>query len=360
MKGERRLLSVGSTATCASKTGKRYILGNGGDVAVSIASDGSFQATERPATNRYSSSSKGSSSMYEGFNSTIREEPPPYTSPVRQRYESFENPLGGNGSTSFESGDEERVSSGNSQFGTALYDFTVGGDVEGVCIELYCEVSFTASSTSSVEIKMSYHAFDLTHDFVDLLVNNYLLSPNLQLSLTAGEDVEIDYEVDGWFYPSTLAAHPHPSPSLRRPRCSSPSPSRPSSIHSITVFITPDASNLANPYRQTTPSARRPLPTVTQPPATLAARRPASGDPRRLSPVSGDLSGTLLAAVSVICCCFCGLICSCLANTWSNLYSTLLFRLISCAGVLVFLLLLFLFTGNRDILMFVAASVLLA
>ncbi|KAI8571234.1 hypothetical protein RHMOL_Rhmol01G0103400 [Rhododendron molle] len=79
---------------------------------------------ERPATNRYSSSSMGSSSMYEGFNSPNREEPPPYTSPVRQRYESFENPLGGNGSTSFESGDEERVSSGNSQFGTALYDFT--------------------------------------------------------------------------------------------------------------------------------------------------------------------------------------------------------------------------------------------
>ncbi|XP_058223100.1 uncharacterized protein LOC131332811 isoform X2 [Rhododendron vialii] len=113
------------------------------------SSYGSSQPT-RPATNRYSSSSMGSSSMYEGFNSPIREEPPPYTSPVRQRYESFENPLGGNGSTSFESGDEERVSSGNSQFGTALYDFTAGGDDE--------------------------------------------------LSLTAGEDVEIDYEVDGWFY----------------------------------------------------------------------------------------------------------------------------------------------------------------
>ncbi|KAG5564842.1 hypothetical protein RHGRI_000890 [Rhododendron griersonianum] len=114
------------------------------------SSYGSSQPTERPATNRHSSSSMGSSSMYEGFNSPIREEPPPYTSPVRQRYESFENPLGGNGSTSFESGDEERVSSGNSQFGTALYDFTAGGDDE--------------------------------------------------LSLTAGEDVEIDYEVDGWFY----------------------------------------------------------------------------------------------------------------------------------------------------------------
>lgn len=115
------------------------------------SSYGSSQPTERPATNRFSNSSVGSSSMYEGFNSPIREDPPPYSSPVRQRYESFENnPLSGNGSTSFESGDEERVSSGNSQFGTALYDFSAGGDDE--------------------------------------------------LSLTAGEDVEIDYEVDGWFY----------------------------------------------------------------------------------------------------------------------------------------------------------------
>ncbi|GMP35431.1 hypothetical protein CsSME_00007861 [Camellia sinensis var. sinensis] len=110
---------------------------------------GSSQAMERAATSRFSNPSMGGgSSMYEG--SPIREEPPPYTSPVQQRYESFENPLAGNGSNSFGSGDEERVSSGNSQFGTALYDFTAGGDDE--------------------------------------------------LSLTAGEDVEIEYEVDGWFY----------------------------------------------------------------------------------------------------------------------------------------------------------------
>lgn len=51
----------------------------------------------------------------------IREEPPPYM----QRYESFENPL-----ASFGSQDEERVSSGTPRFGTALYDFTAGGDDE--------------------------------------------------------------------------------------------------------------------------------------------------------------------------------------------------------------------------------------
>lgn len=51
---------------------------------------------------------------------------------MTERYESFENPLAGSGSRSFESQDDERVSSGNSQFGTALYDFTAGGDDE-VC-----------------------------------------------------------------------------------------------------------------------------------------------------------------------------------------------------------------------------------
>ncbi|KAL4271490.1 hypothetical protein GQ457_13G027150 [Hibiscus cannabinus] len=50
--------------------------------------------------------------------------------------------------------DDDRVSSGNPQFGTALYDFTAGGDDE--------------------------------------------------LSLTTGEDVEIEYEVDGWFYVSSI------------------------------------------------------------------------------------------------------------------------------------------------------------
>lgn len=108
---------------------------------------GSSQPTERPAASRFSNPSSGSS-LYEGLGSPIREEPPPYSSPVHQRYESFENPLAGPGS--FGSHDEERVSSGNPQFGTALYDFTAGGDDE--------------------------------------------------LSLTSGEEVEIEDEVDGWFY----------------------------------------------------------------------------------------------------------------------------------------------------------------
>ncbi|KAL4325739.1 hypothetical protein GQ457_11G019800 [Hibiscus cannabinus] len=67
-------------------------------------------------------------SMYEGYGSLIREEPPPYTSP--ERYDSFEKPLAGHGSHSFQSQDDDRVSSGNPQFGTALYDFTAGGDDE--------------------------------------------------------------------------------------------------------------------------------------------------------------------------------------------------------------------------------------
>uniref|UniRef100_A0A5B6YHF8 SH3 domain-containing protein n=1 Tax=Davidia involucrata TaxID=16924 RepID=A0A5B6YHF8_DAVIN len=111
---------------------------------------GSSQSSERPAASRFSNPSMGGTSMYEGPGSPIREEPPPYTSPALQRFESFENPLAGNGSNSFGSHDEERVSSGNPQFGTALYDFTAGGDDE--------------------------------------------------LNLTAGEEVEIEYEVDGWFY----------------------------------------------------------------------------------------------------------------------------------------------------------------
>lgn len=86
---------------------------------------------------------------YGSSQSTINEEPPPYSSPVR-RFESFENPLSGPGSSSFESSqDDERVSSGP-QYGSALYDFSAGGDDE--------------------------------------------------LNLTAGEEVEIEYEVDGWFY----------------------------------------------------------------------------------------------------------------------------------------------------------------
>ncbi|KAK3013948.1 hypothetical protein RJ639_009531, partial [Escallonia herrerae] len=116
----------------------------------SLFSSKPSQPTERSGASRFSRPSTGSSSIYEGLGSPIREGPPPYSSPALQRFESFENPLAGPGSRSSESQDDERTSSGNPQSGTALYDFTAGGDDE--------------------------------------------------LNLTSGEDVEIEYEVDGWFY----------------------------------------------------------------------------------------------------------------------------------------------------------------
>ncbi|XP_008798968.1 uncharacterized protein LOC103713729 isoform X1 [Phoenix dactylifera] len=91
----------------------------------------------------------GPSSNNEGLGSPIREEPPMYSTSVLQRLESFENPLAGRGAQSFGSQDDADGSE-KPQFGKALYDFTAGGDDE--------------------------------------------------LSLTAGEEVEIDYEVDGWYY----------------------------------------------------------------------------------------------------------------------------------------------------------------
>ncbi|KAL7092502.1 hypothetical protein ACP275_12G168100 [Erythranthe tilingii] len=103
------------------------------------SSNVSSQSKERQSGSRYSA--------YEAPGSPIREEPPPYSSPDHQRYESFENPLAGSGSQSFE---ERRPSLSNPQFGSALYDFTAGGDDE--------------------------------------------------LNLTAGEELEIEDEVDGWFY----------------------------------------------------------------------------------------------------------------------------------------------------------------
>ncbi|KAJ0029921.1 hypothetical protein Pint_13924 [Pistacia integerrima] len=105
--------------------------------------------SSKPSTYGASQTSERPSKFSSGYGSPIREEPPPYTSPAMQRYESFENPLAG-GLQSFGSQDDGRLSSGNQQFGTALYDFTAGGDDE--------------------------------------------------LNLTAGEEVEIEYEVDGWFY----------------------------------------------------------------------------------------------------------------------------------------------------------------
>ncbi|XP_019245811.1 PREDICTED: uncharacterized protein LOC109225557 [Nicotiana attenuata] len=110
---------------------------------------GTSQSKGKSGGSRYKNNSYSGSS-YDGLGSPIREEPPPYSSPTRERYESFENPLASSGSHSFGSHEEERVSSGNPQSGTALYDFTAGGDDE--------------------------------------------------LNLTAGEEVEIEYEVDGWFY----------------------------------------------------------------------------------------------------------------------------------------------------------------
>ncbi|XP_010276869.1 PREDICTED: uncharacterized protein LOC104611483 [Nelumbo nucifera] len=103
-----------------------------------------------PAASRFSGPSVGSASKSEGLGSPAREDPPSYSASVTQRYESFENSLAGHGTQSFGSQDDEPSSSENPQFGKALYDFTAGGDDE--------------------------------------------------LNLTAGEEVEIEYEVDGWFY----------------------------------------------------------------------------------------------------------------------------------------------------------------
>ncbi|KMS98401.1 hypothetical protein BVRB_4g092800 [Beta vulgaris subsp. vulgaris] len=108
---------------------------------------GGSQSSEK-ATNKYSMG--GSSSLYEGYGSPIREEPPPYDSHAFEREDSFVNPLAGPTSRASGSQDEERTSSGIPRPGTALYDFTAGGDDE--------------------------------------------------LNLTAGEQVEIEDEVDGWFF----------------------------------------------------------------------------------------------------------------------------------------------------------------
>ncbi|KAL4571181.1 hypothetical protein LXL04_017933 [Taraxacum kok-saghyz] len=81
------------------------------------------------------------------------EEPSPYSSPYHKSYNSFENPTAGSESE-YNYHDDDQSSSGNIDFGTALYDFTPGGDDE--------------------------------------------------LSLVAGEELEIEYEVDGWFYVKKL------------------------------------------------------------------------------------------------------------------------------------------------------------
>ncbi|KVI11862.1 Src homology-3 domain-containing protein, partial [Cynara cardunculus var. scolymus] len=93
------------------------------------------------------------SSQFGGMNYpslfSSKEEPTPYSSPFHQSYESFVNLLAGTDS-GYKYIDEDRSSSVNMEFGTALFDFTAGGDDE--------------------------------------------------LSLVSGEELEIEYEVDGWFY----------------------------------------------------------------------------------------------------------------------------------------------------------------
>ncbi|KAF8718801.1 hypothetical protein HU200_025107 [Digitaria exilis] len=113
-----------------------------GSVETSISSH--FGGMNYPSLFSSKPSSHGASQQ------TIREEPPSYSTSVLQRKESFENPLAGRGGRSFGSHDDEDKSSGNPQSGKAMYDFTAGGDDE--------------------------------------------------LSLTTGEEVEIEYEVDGWYY----------------------------------------------------------------------------------------------------------------------------------------------------------------
>ncbi|RLN43271.1 uncharacterized protein C2845_PM01G10310 [Panicum miliaceum] len=130
----------------ASEDDGRYSGGSSpestGSVETSISSH--FGGMNYPSLFSSKPSSHGTSQQ------TIREEPPSYSTSVLQRKESFENPLAGRGGRSFGSHEDEDKSSGNPQSGKALYDFTAGGDDE--------------------------------------------------LSLTTGEDVEIEYEVDGWYY----------------------------------------------------------------------------------------------------------------------------------------------------------------
>eukprot|EP00268_Persea_americana_P024878 TRINITY_DN24260_c1_g1_i6.p1 TRINITY_DN24260_c1_g1~~TRINITY_DN24260_c1_g1_i6.p1 ORF type:complete len:873 (+),score=198.29 TRINITY_DN24260_c1_g1_i6:1545-4163(+) len=102
------------------------------------------------ARRKLSNTSIGSSTSYEGLGSPVREEPPSYSGSILQGFESFENPLAGQRDQSFGSHDHEETAAENPQFGKALYDFSAGGDDE--------------------------------------------------LNLVAGEEVEIDYEVDGWYY----------------------------------------------------------------------------------------------------------------------------------------------------------------
>lgn len=140
---------------------------------------------------------------YSSFSSPfqIREEPPPpYSYSEPQSRESFENPVAGSGSRSYESDDEEPRKSTGTKFGTALYDFTAGGDDEVSSGKHQLNDSEICGSVSSIRYylygnlvpgKMCYDASIKTHLGM------------LQLNLTAEEELEIEYEVDGWFYVSS-------------------------------------------------------------------------------------------------------------------------------------------------------------
>ncbi|KAM1229722.1 hypothetical protein EV1_039604 [Malus domestica] len=52
-----------------------------------------FSSRPKSGGSRYSNPSTGGPSFGEGLGSPIREEPPPYSSPVTQRFESFEKSL---------------------------------------------------------------------------------------------------------------------------------------------------------------------------------------------------------------------------------------------------------------------------
>lgn len=129
---------------------------------------------------RFSSSSVGNPSLYEGLGSPVslqnllnkqlyietlisyhvihlpiflyqtREDPPSYSSSVMKRYDSFENPLAGSGGQSFGSHEDERTSSGNRQFGSALYDFTAGGDDEVRITDMRIQLSLSSCLGASL------------------------------------------------------------------------------------------------------------------------------------------------------------------------------------------------------------------
>ncbi|KAF9624053.1 hypothetical protein IFM89_007751 [Coptis chinensis] len=152
------------------------------------------QSSERSgaAASRFSNP-VGASSTFEGVGSPIREEPPSYEASVVQRFESFENPMAGSGARSFGSrDDEEPPSSENPQFGKALYDFTAGGDDE---------TEFSHQKTLPFHFKLYKSATWLLPPGGCIQRETGLIKLLfVQLNLTSGEEVEIDYEVDGWFH----------------------------------------------------------------------------------------------------------------------------------------------------------------